>query len=42
LEEGLLKDEQDLAKLTIQLGPSMPQVKQLESHVREARKTVAA
>jgi polysaccharide biosynthesis transport protein len=38
LEKGLMNDEQDLAKLTIQLGPSMPQVKQLESRVREARK----
>jgi capsular exopolysaccharide synthesis family protein len=37
LEEGLLKDEQELAKLATQLGPSMPQVKQLESRVREAR-----
>jgi capsular exopolysaccharide synthesis family protein len=37
LEGEILADEQDLAKLTAQLGPSMPQVKQLESRVRQAR-----
>ncbi len=37
LEASLANDEQELARLTIQLGPSMPQVKQLESRVREAR-----
>jgi polysaccharide biosynthesis transport protein len=37
LESGLLSDEQELAKMTIQLGASMPQVKQLESRVKQTR-----
>ena len=37
IEGNLLSDEQDLAKLTAQFGPGMPQVKQLESRVRRAK-----
>ncbi len=37
IETNLLNDEQDLAKMTSQFGPGMPQVKQLESRVRRAR-----
>jgi succinoglycan biosynthesis transport protein ExoP len=37
IETNLMNDEQDLAKLTSQFGPGMPQVKQLESRVRRAR-----
>jgi len=37
LEGSLLSDEQELARLTAQFGPAMPQVKQLESRLRQAR-----
>ena len=37
IEAGLLNDEQELARLSAQLGPAMPQVKQLESRVGRAR-----
>jgi succinoglycan biosynthesis transport protein ExoP len=37
LEPKLLADEQALAQMTMQLGPAMPQVKQLEGRVRQAR-----
>jgi capsular exopolysaccharide synthesis family protein len=37
LEEDLVADEQELAKLSSQFGPAMPQVKQLESKVRQTR-----
>ena len=33
----LLADEQELAKISAQLGPAMPQVKQMESRVRQGR-----
>jgi capsular exopolysaccharide synthesis family protein len=37
IEGALLNDEQELARLSAQLGPAMPQVKQLESRVGRAR-----
>jgi succinoglycan biosynthesis transport protein ExoP len=37
LEPELLADEQKLAEMTAQLGPAMPQVKQLQSKVSQAR-----
>ncbi len=37
LEEQLVMDEQDLARLKSQLGPSMPQVKQIEAKVSQER-----
>lgn len=37
LEPELLANEQALAEMTAQLGPAMPQVKQLQSKVRQGR-----
>lgn len=37
IETSLMNDEQELAKLSAQLGPSMPQVKQLQSRVALTR-----
>jgi succinoglycan biosynthesis transport protein ExoP len=37
LEPRLLADEQELAQISVELGPSMPQVQKLETRVRQAR-----
>jgi polysaccharide biosynthesis transport protein len=37
LECGVMKDEQELARLTVLLGSAMPEVKQLKSRVGQAR-----